>query len=120
MVSLCLSLTSRQLRFTTGKNKTDPNDLISSGTANCIGYAAFFTASCNYLLQKHNLSSTWVVQHRVGKLYLGKTDIHSFFKTAFFKDHDFVTIENKNSGEILAVDPTVHDYLWIEDIGYGQ
>ena len=37
-----------------------------------------------------------------------------FKASKLFKDHDFVTIENKITEEIVAVDPTVNDYLRIE------
>jgi len=31
-----------------------------------------------------------------------------------------VTIENKTTGEIFAVDPTVNDYLYIDFITYSK
>lgn len=109
-----LSITSRQLEFTADKNEVDPNKLIKSGTAHCVGYASFFATTCNYLLDKHNLAQTWTAKRHVGKLYFLGINVHAYFHTPFFKDHDFVTIENKSTGEILAVDPTVNDYLFID------
>ena len=38
----------------------------------------------------------------------------------FFKDHDFVTIENKETGEIFAVDPSVNDYLFIDFVTFNK
>ena len=114
IISTSLSATSRQLTFSTSKNDNDPNKLIVSKKAHCIGYAAFFSTTCNYLLKKYKLSNTWVAKPQVGQLYLLGTNIHRFFNSSFFKDHDFVTIENRLTGEVFAVDPTVNDYFYID------
>ena len=126
IIKLGLSITSRKLNFTANKkNDTDPNKLIISKTAHCVGYASFFATTCNYLLEKYNLSDTWTAKPQVGQLDFLGTNIHKYF-TRFFKDrnfikdHDFVTIENKKTGEILAVDPTVNDYLRIDFITYNK
>ena len=39
-----------------------------------------------------------------------------FRSTPFFKDHDFAIIRNKRTGERIAVDPNVYDYLIIREI----
>ena len=108
------SLTSKQLHFSSTANETDPNILITSKAAHCVGYAAFFSTTCNYLFKKHNLAGQWVATPKIGQLYLFGVNVHLYFHGAFFKDHDFVLIENKTTGETLAVDPTVHDYLRID------
>ena len=125
IIKLGLSITSRKLNFTADKNDTDPNKLIISKTAHCVGYASFFATTCNYLLEKYNLSDTWTAKPQAGQLHFLGTNIHDyltkFFKdTDFIKDHDFVTIENKKTGEILAVDQTVNDYLRIDFITYNK
>ena len=126
IIKLGLSITSRKLNFTANKkNDNDPNKLIISKTAHCVGYASFFATTCNYLLEKYNLSDTWTAKPQAGQLHFLGTNIHDyltkFFKdTDFIKDHDFVTIENKKTGEILAVDPTVNDYLRIDFITYNK
>jgi hypothetical protein len=118
LIQLGLSNTSKQLNFTCSKNDTDPNKLINSKTANCIGYASFFTTNFNYLSKKYQLSGDWVAKNQIGQLYFLGINIHRFFNSSFFKDHDFVTIENKVTGEIFAIDPTVTDYLYIDLINY--
>ena len=110
-------LTSRRLEFTFGRNENDPNRLIHTPTANCIGYAAFFAGTCNYLLQKYHLSE-WLAQPRVGQLFLFDKNMHHYINDPFFKDHDFATVENMLTGDVLAVDPTVHDYLLIDGVSY--
>lgn len=120
IIKLGLSITSVQLNFTANKNDTDPNKLITSKTAHCVGYASFFATTCNHLLDKYNLADTWTAKPQVGQLYFLGTNIHKYFNSSFFKDHDFVTIENKTTGEIFAVDPTVNDYLYIDFITYSK
>jgi len=120
IVKLGLAMTSKQLNFTTDKNEIDPNRLVRSKTAHCVGYASFFATTCNYLLDKYNLADTWAAKPQVGQLFFLETNVHKYFNSPFFKDHDFVTIENKTTGEILAVDPTLSDYLRIDLITYSK
>jgi hypothetical protein len=114
IIERSLNLTSGQLRFTNSSGISDPNKLIYTGTAHCVGYASFFTIICNGLLQKHGLADQWVAKAKVGELYFLDINVHQFFSSPFFKDHDFVVIENQKTGEFFAVDPTVNDYLHID------
>jgi hypothetical protein len=120
IIKLGLSITSEQINFTMAKNDIDPNKLISSKTAHCVGYATFFATTCNYLLGKYNLSDTWIAKPQIGQLYFLGANIHKLFNSTFFTDHDFVTIENKITGEVVAVDPTINDYLRIDFITYTK
>jgi hypothetical protein len=118
IIEVSLSITSKQLNFTADKNHINPNQLIKSKTAHCVGYSTFFATTCNYLLKKYKLSENWIAKPQIGQIYLFGINIHNFFDSPFFKDHDFVTIENKTTGEIVAVDPTVNDYLRIDNVFY--
>ncbi len=120
IIKLGLSISSKQLNFSAGKNDIDPNQLINSKTAHCVGYAAFFTTSCNYLLEKYELSGEWTAKHQIGQLNFLGINIHKLFNSPFFKDHDFVIIKNEKTGETLAVDPTINDYLSIVFITYSE
>ena len=120
IIKLGLSITSEQLNYSIGKSDVDPNKLFSSKKAHCVGYASFFASTCNYLLEKNNLAQTWTAKPHVGHLYMFGSNIHQYFNSSFFKDHDFVTIENKITGELFAVDPTVNDYLYIDFISYSK
>lgn len=117
---LGLSVTSATLNFTISKNDNDPNKLIHSKTAHCVGYAAFYAASCNYLFQKAGLAGSWVARPRVGQLHVLGFNIHQLFSSPFLKDHDFVVIENKRSGAVFAVDPSLHDYFSINTVALQQ
>lgn len=120
IIQLGLSITSKQLNFTSDKNDIDPNKLITSRTAHCVGYASFFATTCNYLLNKYNLTDTWTARPQIGQLYFLGTNVHPYFHSSFFKDHDFAIIENKTTGQIYAVDPTINDYLGIDFVTYTK
>jgi hypothetical protein len=116
IIKLALSITSKQLNFTAGKNHNDPNRLIHTKTAHCVGYAAFFATTCNHLLNRYKLNNIWTAKPWVGQLYIFDNNIHRYFNSPFFKDHNFVTITNTTTGKLYAVDPTVNDYLYIDFI----
>ncbi len=120
VIKVGLIITSQQLSFTTTKTEQDPNKLICSKAANCVGYASFFTTTCNYLLKKYNLNHNWTSKLQIGQLYFLGINIHKYFYSPFFKDHDFVTIENKTTGEIIAVDPTLSDYFYIDFVTFSK
>lgn len=118
VIKTSLVLTSKMLNFTFSKNEIDPNKLIDTKTANCIGYAAFFSSICNYQLKKYNLSGQWVASSEIGQLFVFGTNIHNYFDSPFFKDHDFVIIKNKTTNEAFAVDPSINDYLYIDFVTF--
>jgi hypothetical protein len=120
VIKLGLSITSAHLNYTISKNDIDPNKLVYSKTAHCVGYSSFFATICNYLLKKYNLSNEWIAKPQIGQIYFLGTNIHQYCKSSFYKDHDFVTMENKKTGEIIAIDPTIHDYLRIDFITYRK
>jgi len=118
IIKLGLSITSKRLNFTVDKNDNDPNKLIISKTTHCVGYASFFATTCNYLLKKCGLTDEWTAKPQIGQIYFLKINIHKYFNSSFFKDHDFVIIENKKTGNTFAVDPTLSDYLYIDFINF--
>jgi len=113
IINLSLGLTSDGLNFREAKNDNDPNKLVKSKNAHCVGYSAFFSTTCNYLLTKYDYADSWTSKALIGQIYFCGTNIHRYFNSAFFKDHDFNSIENKQTGEKYFVDPTVNDYLSI-------
>jgi hypothetical protein len=120
IIQLALSITAGQLQYTAEKNDADPNLLIHSKKAHCVGYAAFFATTCNALIKKYHLNPAWTAQPRIGQLWFLGINVHPCFQDPFFKDHDFVTIENPETGAVIAVDPTIHDYLGINWVRYGK
>ncbi len=118
IIDECLSITSDQLYFSSKSKVVDPNKLIDSKATHCVGYASFFATTCNYLLQKSQLNNEWNAQPQAGQLYLFGHNIHQYFDSPFFKNHDFVIVKNKKTGTILAVDPSLYDYLFIKFVTY--
>lgn len=112
IIKSSLRITSKKLTFGTGKTEYDPNKLIYSKKANCIGYALFYCAVCNDLLKKHHLSN-WEACPGIGQLYVFGVNIHHYLHHPFLKDHDFVLIENKKTHKQFSVDPSLYDYLYI-------
>jgi hypothetical protein len=107
-------ITSAHLHFTFDKCDVDPNDLVNSKSANCVGYAAFTAGVANYLLEKNKLSRFHRAVPLKGKVYLFGFNVHQLFSSPFFRDHDFIMLENTKSGETYYADPTVHDYLGVD------
>ncbi|MFM2394245.1 MAG: hypothetical protein RLZZ546_2227 [Bacteroidota bacterium] len=120
IIKLSHLLTCKKLHFTAYKNETDPNQLFYTNSAHCVGYATFFSATCNYLLDKYDLSTKWSAQPHGGQLHFLGRNIHKYINTPFLKDHDFVIIENKETKDIIAVDPTLRDHLYIDFISYSK
>ena len=115
IVEISSKITNENLKFTIDKASSDPNELIKTGKANCVGYSALFNSIANHIII-HQSKDNIKAKHLVGKLDFLGVDIHQFFKSSFFKDHDFNSIENIETGEAIYIDPTVSDYLWINEV----
>lgn len=109
-------ITTEELSFSTEKTPNNPNKLIRSHQANCIGYSTMFNAVSNYLIQKNQLENEIKATHKIGHLYVLGINIHLYFENPFFKNHDFNEIVNKKTKEKRIIDPTISDYLWINNI----
>ena len=109
-------ITSDLLEFSFTQAETDPNKLVNTHKANCVGYAALFAAVCNHQFVTLKRAPDWTATPYKGQLYLFGVNIHPYIQSPFFKDHDFVIIRNKNTGETYAADPSIRDYLRINYI----
>ncbi|MEM9834856.1 MAG: hypothetical protein AAF828_00050 [Bacteroidota bacterium] len=109
-------ITAETLKFTTGKASANPDELVKTGQANCVGYAALFAAIAEVLIREKGLENQVEIQHKIGKLYLLDFDLHSLFKSPFFRDHGYVELQDRSAKTITAVDPSVSDYLWIKRV----
>jgi hypothetical protein len=116
IVETSRSETNARLRFTTGKASSNPNMAVRVGEANCVGYSALFSSIANQLSNEQRSSHSLRARHLIGRLYFLGVDVHQFFSSPFFRDHDFVEIEDTSTGEKIFVDPVVHDYLGIDRV----
>jgi len=62
------------------------------------------------------LDNEWKATAHIGKLDLFGENIHSYIKSPFFKNHDFVIIMNITTQEKIIIDPSLYDYLMIEKV----
>ncbi|HHB52226.1 MAG TPA: hypothetical protein ENK75_04175 [Saprospiraceae bacterium] len=109
-------ITKSELEFTTNRASNNPNELIDANQANCIGYSAMFNSIANYLIRKNGLQNEIEAEHKIGELDLFGINLHQFFDSPFFRDHDFNEITNQKTGEKIFIDPSVSDYLRINRI----
>jgi len=112
LLNYTLNRTSEKLEF----KLNNPGKFMLTGKANCVGYSDFYSSYINQLLLKNDLGNEWKVYHKVGKLELFGIDVHQYFSSPSFKDHDFVVIENFKTKEIIAIDPALYDYTGIKRV----
>jgi len=109
-------ITKEELTFTTKQTSNNPNELINTKRANCVGYSAMFNSVANHLIKKNKLGDEIEAEHKVGQLELFGINLHQFFESPFFRDHDFNKITNKKTEAKFFIDPIVSDYLWIKRV----
>ena len=109
-------ITKEELEFTTKRASNNPNELINTKKANCVGYSTMFNSIANYLIKKRKLEGEIAAQHKIGQLEIFGINVHQYFKSSFFRDHDFNELTDKKTGKTISIDPTVSDYLWINRI----
>jgi len=89
IISIANSITNEELRFTGSRASRNPNELINTNRANCTGYSAMFNSIANYLIHKNELEKKIEARHLIGRLEFLGIDLHQFFESPFFRDHDF-------------------------------
>ncbi len=117
-IAAALDSTAARLHFSTGKVNSNPALLLHGGPANCIGYAALCAALIKGQLEAAGLSDRYVVEAVIGKMYAGDQDLHAFFTSPFWKDHDVVRIADLTSNEVIVLDPTLYDHVGIGRVSF--
>lgn len=112
-------ITRDHLQFSLGKAASDPNLLANTGKANCVGYAALFCSIANYMFKAEDLGHV-NSKHLIGQLDFMGMDLHQFFDSPFFRDHDFVEIDFLDDKRNIYIDPSVSDYLWIDRVAVNE
>jgi len=113
IVQISRSITIQELSFSRTQISRNPNDLFNTKKANCIGYAAMFNSIANHLIHSNNLELKYAANHQIGRLELLGFNLHAFFNSPFFRDHDYNEIIDLQKRKTLAIDPSVTDYLGI-------
>jgi hypothetical protein len=115
-IAASLSHTAGVLRFSASHAPADPERLVNGGEANCIGYAALFSALCRQCLEGSGLEGVYQVQHHVAHLHFLGFNVHRWSPSSFWNDHDIVGIRHTFNGEVLWVDPTLFDLTGIRRV----
>jgi hypothetical protein len=92
---------------------------ISSGQANCVGYAQYAADLCNKLFKCNNINAK--AKPVVGCYYFRNTNIHEavvkLFSNQqiinFIKDHDYVEIVNSSGEVVYSFDPSIYDLTYL-------
>lgn len=116
VVEIAKEIANDELSFTTGKASNNPNELLITQKANCVGYAAMFNSVANYLIRENQLQGEIKATHKIGQLYFLGINLHQFFESSFFKDHDYNEVIEIKTGKTMSIDPSVSDYLGIDRV----
>ncbi|MEO5643771.1 MAG: hypothetical protein ABIQ40_00295 [Bacteroidia bacterium] len=121
LVDFILAMTSSKLSFTFDKCDSNPELLVKSKKANCVGYAAYFNSLMNYALQQKNFPEKYSCHHYVGKIFYDETNANRLFNNdPFFRDHGFNRIESSVDSESdtknISVDPGLFEYAGVKRI----
>lgn len=110
-----LGFVGSQLQFSTDALSSNPDIVLQTGKAHCVGYAKLFVAIFESGKENWDLAE-WRATVQIGKLKVAGMDVHTLFSSPFLKDHDYVRLENSRTKEIISVDPTLYDYAGIRYI----
>ena len=115
-IKLALEKTNDCLEFSSIQISNNPNELINSKKANCIGYSTLFNSILSHIITTQENLSEYQSTHQIGKIRFLGFNIHSLFNNNFFKDHDYNEIVNMKTLKKICVDPSLNDYLGIETV----
>lgn len=116
-------LADRALEFTDGRlvyrfsrTSNDPEQLLESHRAHCVGYSLFCASAIRTGLASSGLDRNWTVHARVAKLRVLGVDVHRYLPGTFFRDHDVVELRERSTGRTIWIDPSLHDFAGIDRI----
>jgi len=116
IAGLASQVTMKILHFSSNSASQNPNDLINTKQANCVGYSALFNSVANYLIIKHQLQKEIVATHKYGELFFFGVNLHSYLNGPFFKSHDYNEIKNLKTEEVILIDPSLRDHTGVKFI----
>ncbi len=120
IVNVAMDIKNKELKFTTNRASNNPNELMNTKLANCVGYSAMFNSIANHLIRMNELQSEMEAEHKIGQLELFGINLHQFFEDTFFRDHDFNEIIDKKTGDKISIDPSVSDCLCINRVAKNE
>ena len=111
---LIVKLISSKLNFGSEQKENNPNDFRES-TAHCVGYSSLHASLLNYSFKK----SSYIATHVRGDIYLFGFQLTDKLQSSFFKDHDFVRIENPASGRYFYTDASVYEFTRVSRVAFS-
>ena len=118
---MILKVIAQNLEFGKMQKTDNPNNFRESSVAHCIGYSALNASMLNYACKKMN-SKIYQIEHVRGNIKLFGFKITSKKNSGFYKDHDFVRIENKQIDKYYFSDATIYEFFKINriNLNYGM
>ena len=110
-----VEIIASKLKFGKNQISADPNEFRDGSEAHCVGYSALNASLLTYACKKLN-SEIYKVSHVRGKIKFLGIEITSKIHGNFYKDHDFVKIENKSIDKHYFSDATIYELFKISRI----
>ncbi len=116
IIHVSLKVTADALSFNgVDSLRTAPLSTLRSGETNSIGYAAFFTTVCTYLIKRFHLDDQYHCVHYIAERLKGGMNLHDAIQSPyggnspFNKTRDVVAIVDSKTSASFYVDPTLYD-----------
>ena len=122
IIHAALKVTADFLTFNgDSTDKIDPLSIYQSEAVNSTSFAAFFSATTQYLLQKNNLSDQYICQQYMAKRLQNGINLSDRYRSpyggsSFKSERDIVALIDRKTGEKYFVDPTLFEQTSIVSI----
>ena len=121
IIHAALKVTADFLTFNgDSTDQIDPLSIYQSEAVNSTSFAAFFSATTQYLLLKNNLSDRYMCQQYLAKRMQNGVNLSDRYRSpygsSFKPERDIVAIIDRRTGEKCFVDPTLFEQTSIVSI----
>lgn len=110
-----LALLSKHLQFGKISSALKPNDFVSGSITHCVGYSSLHATLLNYTIDKLKLSDCRV-SHIRGQIFLLDFALTRPSNASFFRDHDFILIENTKRDQSYYSDASLYEFVKVDQI----
>lgn len=114
-----IELLTSKLQFGKKQTNTAPTKLRDKSVAHCVGYSALHASLLTYACKKLNFEK-YKVSHIRGKVKFVGIELTNNKYGNFYKDHDFVKIENLIKDQYYFSDATIYELLKISRIKFNH
>ena len=114
--NLLLKYTKKTLKFGAKPSTNDINKFTKGTKTHCVGYAAFHNSILNYVFRSLNMED-YKATHERGIIRFLEINLNKLSNSAFYKNHDYIKIENTKTGKYFYCDPSLYEFTRIRYIG---